>query len=123
MVKVAVSLDTGHIDDMQYLATHLPELPILQWLGVLLNVRRTYLFMSREQDTTLESVWPELSTAQKKSVQEQLTSLFRLLRIQAAGDSELGVRLGSFVSGLCKDVRRIQRHSCPTPPQNGNTMG
>ncbi|KAF2026738.1 hypothetical protein EK21DRAFT_103008 [Setomelanomma holmii] len=91
VVKVALSLDPDHIDNTQYLATHIPELPIPHCLGVLRSGRRTYLSMSRAPGTTLESVWPELSTTQKTSVQEQLNSLFRLLRTQAADDSESDV--------------------------------
>jgi hypothetical protein len=111
VVKVALSLDPDHIDNTQYLATHVPELPIPHCLGVLRSDQRTYLFMSRALGTTLESVWPELSTTQKMSIQEQLNSLFRLLRTQTTENSESGVRLGSFVSGLCKDIRRTHRIS------------
>lgn len=111
VVKVALSLDPDHIDNTQYLAAHVPELPIPHCLGVLRSDQRTYLFMSRALDTTLESVWPELSTTQKLSVQEQLNSLFRLLRTRTAENSESGVRLGGFVSGLCKDIRRAHRTS------------
>ncbi|RMZ74544.1 phosphotransferase enzyme family [Pyrenophora seminiperda CCB06] len=114
VVKVALSLDPDHIDNTQYLATHVPELPIPHCLGVLRSGQRTYLFMSRALGTTLESVWPELSITQKTSVQEQLNSLFRVLRTQAAEDFESGVRLGSFVSGLCKDMRRTPRISSGT---------
>jgi hypothetical protein len=114
VVKVALSLDPDHIDNTRYLATHVPELPIPHCLGVLRSDQRTYLFMSRALGTTLESVWPELSTTQKTSVQEQLNSVFRVLRAQAAEDFESGVRLGSFVSGLCKDIRRAHRTSSGT---------
>lgn len=114
VVKVALSLDPDHVDNTQYLATHVPELPIPHCLGVLRSGQRTYLFMSRAPGTTLESIWPELSTTQKISVQEQLNSLFRLLRTQAADDSESDVRLGGFVSGLCKDIRRAHRISSGT---------
>ncbi|KAI4714369.1 hypothetical protein J4E89_000048 [Alternaria sp. Ai002NY15] len=111
IVKVAPSLDPDHIDNIQYVATHVPELPIPHCLGVLRSDQRTYLFMSRATGTTLESVWPDLSATQKTSVQEQLNSLFRLLRTPAAENSGPCVRLGSFTSGLCKDVRRTQRIS------------
>ncbi|KAI4642607.1 uncharacterized protein J4E79_011489 [Alternaria viburni] len=111
VVKVAQSLDPDHVDNIQYLATHVPELPIPQCLGVLRSDQRTYLFMSRATGTTLESVWSDLSATQKKSLQEQLSSLFRLLRSPTAEDSRSGVQLGSFTSGLCKDLRRTQRIS------------
>jgi len=111
VVKVAQSLDPDHIDNIQYVATHAPELPVPHCLGVLRSDQRTYLFMSRATDTTLESVWPDLSATQKISVQEQLNSLFRLLRTTTAENTGSGVRLGSFTSGLCKDVRRTQRIS------------
>ncbi|KAI4665178.1 uncharacterized protein J4E88_010626 [Alternaria novae-zelandiae] len=111
VVKVAQSLDPDHIDNIQYVATHVPKLPIPHCLGVLRSDQRTCLFMSRATGTTLESVWPDLSTTQKTSVQEQLNSLFRLLRTPTAEDSGSGVRLGSFTSGLCKDLRRNQRIS------------
>ncbi|CAE7179880.1 Aminoglycoside 3'-phosphotransferase choline kinase domain protein [Pyrenophora teres f. teres] len=73
VVKVALSLNLDYIGNTQYLATHIPELLIPQ---------RTHLFMSRALDTTLESRWPELSTTQKTSVQEQLNALFRVLRVK-----------------------------------------
>ena len=111
VVKVAQSLDPDHIDNIQYVATHVPELPIPHCLGVLRSDQRIYLFMSRATGTTLESVWPDLSATQKISVQEQLNSLFQHLRTPTAEDSGSGVRLGSFTSGLCKDVRRIKRVS------------
>ena len=111
VVKVAMSLDPDHIDNIEYLAAHVPELPIPRCLGVLRSGQRTYLFMSRALGTTLESIWPELSTTQKISVQKQLNSSLRLLRNQTARDSESDVRLGSFVSGLCKDIRRAHRVS------------
>ncbi|KAI4675980.1 uncharacterized protein J4E84_009779 [Alternaria hordeiaustralica] len=111
VVKVAQSLDPDHIDNIQYVATHVPELPIPHCLGVLRSDQRTYLFMSRATGTTLESVWPDLSATQKTSVQEQLNSFFQHLRTTTGEDSGSGVRLGSFTSGLCKDLRRTQRIS------------
>jgi hypothetical protein len=114
VVKAAQSLDPDHIHNIQYITTHVPELPIPHCLGVLLNDQRTYLFMSRAAGTTLESVWSDLSVTQKTSVQEQLNCLFRLLRTPTAEDSGFDGRLGSFASGLCKDLRRIQRISSTT---------
>jgi len=111
VVKVAQSLDPDHINNIQYVATHVPGLPIPHCLGVLRSDQRTYLFMSRATDTTLESVWPDLSVTQKTSVQQQLNSLFQLLRTPTAEDSGSDVRLGGFTSGLCKDLRRTQRVS------------
>jgi len=111
VVKVAQSLDPDHIDNIQYVATHVPGLPIPHCLGVLRSDQRTHLFMSRATGTTLESVWSDLSATQKTSVQKQLNPLFRLLRSPTTEDSRSGVRLGSFTSGLCKDLRRTQRIS------------
>ncbi|KAI4677817.1 hypothetical protein J4E81_010747 [Alternaria sp. BMP 2799] len=68
VVKVALSLDPDHIDNIQYVATHVPELPIPDCLGVLRN----------------------LSATQKTSVQEQLNSLFQHLRTPTAEDSGSG---------------------------------
>jgi len=105
VVKVASSLDLDHVDNIQYPATHVPELPIPHWLGVLRSGKMTYLIMSRALGTTLESIWPKLLITQKTSVQQQLNSIFRLLRTQTAVESKSGVRIGSFVSILCKDIR------------------
>ncbi|CAI6341292.1 unnamed protein product [Periconia digitata] len=111
VVKIATSLDPNHIENTQYLTTHIPELPIPRCLGALRSGQWTYSFMSQALGVTLESVWPELSTAQKISVQEQLGNHLQLLRSQPHLKSESEVYLGSFVSGVCKDSRRMQRVS------------
>ncbi|KFY90543.1 hypothetical protein V500_05147 [Pseudogymnoascus sp. VKM F-4518 (FW-2643)] len=73
--------------------------------------QRTYCFMSRANGVTLESVWPSLTTAHKLSVQNQLNTLFRILRAAPASqqDGEGEQRIGSFTSTTCKDTRRSQR--------------
>jgi len=111
VVKITLSLDYDHIDNTQYLTTYVPKLPIPHCLGTLCSGRRTYLFMSRAPGSTLESIWSELSTKQKISVQEQLNRIFQHLRAQSSVNSESHLCLGSFVSGVCKDVRSVQRVS------------
>ncbi len=72
------------------------------------------MFISRAEGGTLESVWPQLSKMHKLSVQQQLNDIFRALRASVPGpsvDGEDRPRIGSFVSGTCKDMRRILRTS------------
>ena len=62
---------------------------------------------------TLESVWPDLTTAHKLSVQQQLKVIFARLRAEDFGaqGGEDPRRFGSFETGICKDTRRNQRVS------------
>ena len=62
---------------------------------------------------TLESVWPDLTTAHKLSVQQQLKVIFARLRAEDFGaqGGEDPRRFGSFETGVCKDTRRNQRVS------------
>ncbi|KAF1916629.1 hypothetical protein BDU57DRAFT_587570 [Ampelomyces quisqualis] len=113
-VKVTFDLDSDHVDNTEYLTTHLPDLPIPRCLGTINCGKRTYMFMSRAPGTTLESVWPELSKSQKMSIQTQLNDIFRLLRAQSYPALKADIRLGSFKSGICKDTRRVRRFSSKT---------
>lgn len=114
VVKAGTSLDPDGTTNLQYINTHVPEIPTPSFLGSLTSGRRTYCFMSRANDVTLESVWPSLTITNKLSVQSQLNNLFRILRAEPAApqqDGEGAQRIGSFTSGACKDMRRSQRAS------------
>lgn len=115
-VKIGTSLDPDGITNLQHINAHAhaPNVPTPSLLGALRSDRRTYVFMSRAEGVTLESVWPRLSTTHKLSVQLQLNDIFRALRASVPGpsvDGEDRPRIGSFVLGTCKDMRRILRTS------------
>ncbi|KFZ02799.1 hypothetical protein V502_11515 [Pseudogymnoascus sp. VKM F-4520 (FW-2644)] len=108
VVKIGTSLDADGAANLEYINTHVPGIPTPSFLGSLTSGRRTYCFMSRANDVTLESVWPSLTTANKVSVQRQLNNIFRILRAKSA-NIEGAQRIGSFTSTTCKDTRRSQR--------------
>jgi hypothetical protein len=113
-VKIGASLDPDGITNLQHINAHAPDVPTPLLLGALESDRRTYVFMSRAEGVTLESVWPQLSTTDKLSVQQQLNGIFRTLRAYSPGlsvDGDDRPRIGSFVSGTCKDMRRMLRTS------------
>ncbi|KAM5350200.1 hypothetical protein ACJ41O_006705 [Fusarium nematophilum] len=112
VVKVGRSLDPDGITNLQYTNARAPEVPTPACLGSLVSGQRTYVFMSKAEGMTLETVWAQLSTAQKLSVQEQLNTMFSALRAKSPdseGDDKGTVRIGSFVPGTCKDMRRWHR--------------
>ncbi|KAF2862709.1 kinase-like protein [Piedraia hortae CBS 480.64] len=109
VVRISSSLDQDYIDNMKYIHDTLPSFPTPRCLGVIATDLRTYLFMTRAEGKTLESTWPYLSIADKVSVQKQLEAVLQPLR-DLRFDREQH-SLGSFGSGLCKDVRRKERVS------------
>lgn len=114
VVKIGRSLDSDGISNQQYINTHAPEIPVPSCLGSLKSSGRTYVFMSRADGVPLDSLWSNLSAAQKSSVQSQLTRIFSTLRSKlpnAGSDGQTRQTIGSFVSGICKDTRRMQRVS------------
>ncbi|KAK1978309.1 kinase-like domain-containing protein [Colletotrichum cereale] len=111
VVKISSTIDPDHIDNLQYIHDHVPEIPTPRFLGALRSGSWTYLFLSRSQGVTLESVWQDLTTGQKMAVQRQLTTSFKLLRAGSQNEQCKRLRIGSFKSGICKDMRRLQRVS------------
>lgn len=134
IVKIGTSLDPDGTTNLEYVNTQLPSIPTPSLLGCLRSGRRTYVFMSRAEGVTLESISPELSRTQKLSIQTQLNAMFQALRVRPTwldfwpctmlGDvlsslqrlvwqqsQHVGPTIGSFVSMKCKDTRRLQRVS------------
>ncbi|CAK7230172.1 hypothetical protein SCUCBS95973_007482 [Sporothrix curviconia] len=122
VVKVdsATSLDSDGISNLAYINEHMPQLPAPKVLGALTCGQRSYFFMTRGRGVTLEAAWPDISTEGKRDVQAQLTQVFADLRQsprprsgQGQGPQQHAITapLGSFVMGLCKDTRHIQRVS------------
>lgn len=108
VVKIgSTSLNPEGITNLQYVNSHLPQVPSPRFLGSLTSEERIYIFMSRGQGSTLEHVWPQLRVADKKSIQEQLNEVFRALR--AVAPPEEPPRIGGLASGLCQDMRRMLR--------------
>lgn len=112
VVKIgSTSLNPEGITNLQFINSHLPQIPSPKLLGSLTSPRRIYIFMSRGEGDTLESVWPQLRDAEKRTIQKQLNGIFRILRATTPSglDSSSLIRIGSFVSGLCQDTRRWPR--------------
>ena len=114
VVKIGTSLDHDGITNLDYINTHAPDIPAPSCLGSLRSGPRTYFFMTRADGVTLETIWPQLLPAHKLSVQRQLNSIFRTLRAKrpvSHHDRQHVPSIGSFVSGACKDPRRLRRES------------
>lgn len=107
VVKVGTCLNPDGITNLQYINAQVPQIPAPKFLGSLSSQQRTYVFMSRGEGVTLESVWPQLSVAEELSVQRQLNDIFHVLRAKGNDQGPLG--LGGFTSGICQDTRRQQR--------------
>lgn len=108
VVKIGSTLlNPEGITNLQYVNLHLPQIPSPRFLGSLTSRQRIYIFMSRGQGRTLEEVWPQLRAADKKSIQQQLNEIFRVLR--AATPPEEPPKIGGLASGLCQDMRRMSR--------------
>lgn len=111
VVKISTSLDLDAIGNLEYLDSLSLGIPIPLCLGTLRSGRRTYLFMSRASGQSLEMMWPQLTTTHKTSIQQQLIQAFSTLRSIPQPTVREEMRIGSFVSGTCKDMRRSQRVS------------
>lgn len=119
VVKIAPSLDLDEMRNLQYVHQHVPAVPAPQCLGAFRSGRLSYFWMSRAEGVTLESVWPDLSCTLKRSVQQQLNAILIDLRATrrskgtvSSDDGGDKPRIGSFGSGVCKDVR-IKERVCP----------
>lgn len=108
-VKISISLEMDEISNLQYLNSLSLDIPTPRHLGTLKSGERTYFFMSRVPGQTLEKLWPTLTTVHKKSVQEQLAKMLSSLRSIPSPNPGGVHRIGSFVSGTCRDMRRISR--------------
>lgn len=113
-VKISISLEMDEISNLQYLNSLSLDIPTPQHLGTLKSGERTYFFMSRVPGQTLEKLCPTLTTVHKKSVQEQLAKMLSSLRSIPSPNPGGVHRIGSFVSGTCRDMRRISR-VCESP--------
>lgn len=110
VLKTGTSLNPEGISNLQFINQRLPSIPAPKFLGSLASDEQTYVFMSRAKGETLESMWPQLSVSDKRSVQEQLNSIFRVLRDTTPdANSDGQTMIGGFVSGVCQDTRRWVR--------------
>ncbi|QPC72259.1 hypothetical protein HYE68_003011 [Fusarium pseudograminearum] len=114
VVKVSTSLDHDSMTNLQYIRKHVQEVPTPSCLGALQCGPWTYAFMTRAEGETLEAVWPRLLTSHKRSIQQQLNTIFQQLRLKGRGlvkNNPTPQRIGSFVSRRCKDTRRDLREA------------
>jgi hypothetical protein len=79
-VKIWFEIECDHIRTLEYINKHAPDVPTLTVYGFLKTHSLTYLFMTRIDGASLDTLWPALDEAQKKSVRDQLTSIFKSLR-------------------------------------------
>ncbi|KLU81013.1 hypothetical protein MAPG_00108 [Magnaporthiopsis poae ATCC 64411] len=111
VVKIGSDIDPDHANNLQHINEHVPGIPTPRFLGGLSSCGLAYIFLSRPQ-VTPQMVWPDFTVGQKLPVKRQLTEHLKRLRAEppprAAGQN---MRLGSFKSGICKDMRRSQRES------------
>lgn len=107
VLKTGTSLNPEGLSNLQFINKHLPLIPTPKFLGSLASDEQTYIFMSRAKGETLESIWPQLSDADKRSVQEQLNAIFRAMREATPEPNSDGQTvIGGFASGVCQDTRR-----------------
>ena len=114
VVIISGPVDLDATGNLHYVNTHTPELqvPTPRLLGALRSNRRVFIFMTKAAGVTLESLWPQLSSTQKASIQSQLSAIFSVLRAEPSNpDAHTGPQMGGFESGICKDTRRFQRVS------------
>ncbi|KAK4184851.1 hypothetical protein QBC35DRAFT_525303 [Podospora australis] len=107
-------VDSDIIGNLHYINTYAPQVPTPTLLRALTSGNRTYLFMTMAAGVTLESIWPELSSLQKLSVQSQLNEILSVLRSNKVPDTtplagRVAPRIGTFTHGTCRDTRRLQR--------------
>ncbi|CAK7214688.1 hypothetical protein SEUCBS140593_002266 [Sporothrix eucalyptigena] len=130
VVKTGASLDEDGIINLDYINKYIPSVPAPAVLGAVTCGRRSYVFMTRGRGVTLEAIWPDLSIRDKRDVQDQLNQIFHDLRLGPAASQKpkhepgcssedktsnetpfRAPHIGSFVSAVCKDTRRVQRVS------------
>ncbi|OJD12523.1 hypothetical protein ACJ73_09337 [Blastomyces percursus] len=66
------------------------DIPVPQSLGVLSVGGITYAFMHRIDGCSLDKLWPELTNAEKRSVQDQLEFILEKLRLLPVPNKYLG---------------------------------
>ncbi|KAK2598485.1 hypothetical protein N8I77_011898 [Diaporthe amygdali] len=112
VLKTGTCLNPEGITNLQFINTHFPQIPSPKFLGSLQSEERAYIFMSRGEGETLESLWPQLSVADKRSVQKQLSDIFHVLRTAPSdANGHSPTKIGGFASGVCQDMRRWLRKS------------
>jgi aminoglycoside phosphotransferase (APT) family kinase protein len=109
-VKIGSAIDYDHISTVEYINEHAPDVPTPAVYGVLKTDTRTYLFMTRINGVSLDKLWPALDEAQKTSIRDQLTPIFKQLRAIPRPPLEDGkFTLGGGRPRRCKDMRRQER--------------
>ncbi|KAJ5611502.1 hypothetical protein N7528_008607 [Penicillium herquei] len=88
--------DLTEYHNLQYLAEHVPELPIPKPHGVIRLGDVSAMFMSYVPGINLEQVWSLLSHEGKLSIQKQLDEIFSSVRSLRQED-------GSELGGVCGD--------------------
>lgn len=100
--------DTDEYSALEYLRKYLPNFPSPKPHGLIKLSDYYLMFMSYVPGSDLEKVWPQLDTAQKRSVSTQLNTLFLELRSLPYPKNK---PLGGLQGQGCKDGRRGLRVS------------
>ncbi|KAJ5845054.1 hypothetical protein N7534_008723 [Penicillium rubens] len=99
------SRDCTEYHNLQYLAAHLPELPVPRVHGLIIHGNVNAMFMSYIPGVTVERAWPSLSHEAKLSLQKQLDWIFSRLRSLRRDD---GPQLGGVGGEGVKDYRIME---------------
>ena len=107
VVKIYSDKSGHHVKALQHVHAHAPLIPAPRTHGLLRTESEHdyYHFMEYIPGDTLEYVWPHLSIEQKRSVRDQLTSIFRQLR-SVPPPSTNANESGWGWKGICKESRR-----------------
>ncbi|KAF1958343.1 hypothetical protein CC80DRAFT_354141, partial [Byssothecium circinans] len=107
LVKSGRDLDLGEVDMMNHIHRFSKSFPSPRSLGSIICNSTTHFFMTFIEGSTLEALWPSLSTDLKSSARDQLSKILLDLRSLPL----LSAQYGGGTPPRCKDVRRSVRRS------------
>jgi hypothetical protein len=107
LIKVGTFMDTSFVSDLDYVRKYAPGVKFPEVLGIFKSGHFTYMFMPKAEGVSLDKLWPNISTAQKMSVRNQLHPIFTELRkIPFLPDDSGSLSLGGGIPRRCRDQRR-----------------
>ncbi|KAI0994747.1 hypothetical protein K3495_g13434 [Podosphaera aphanis] len=112
IVKVCEDPDTTAFSNMKFLEQCGNPILASKALGMAIVGKYTYLFMSYVKGVTLDTVWNELKSEQKKHLQDQLDDI--LIKLRGLPRPK-GYPLGGVMKEGCKDTRKLLRVDLRTP--------
>ena len=110
IVKVGADLNVDHVSTVEMIKRLAPQIPIPNVLGILSSDTVVYEFQTSVAGQSLDKLWPDLTMAQKRHLQNHMDKIFANLRSIARPSAEQSLRpLGGGSPCRCKDVRREVR--------------